>query len=127
MRAAMHMREPTPEPSHPRACRHSSHQIYKYFEEEWLCATWRKAWTDWARSAFDALWEKMLRNFPTTDNSTERLWIRYLKDCCRYIMFKRLDHELNHITNGYGNIKSCFLDMLELAERNAVQVPPPSL
>ena len=56
----------------------------------------------------------------TTNNATERFWIRYISDCCNYKMFKRIDFELNANINCYGDQPACLLDMLVLSERDSL-------
>lgn len=113
-------------------------EVIDYIEKNWMCKQWLLAWIDAGRAcAHDPVRAAMLRYFVTTDNSTERFWEFYLQFCCKFKMFKRVDYEINAITDFYGNLPkgTCLIDMLNLQDQNGTasrtvcactRAPPPS-
>ena len=93
-------------------------KIISYLEKEWLCEAWGSTWIDKGRHNADRTIAFILRHLAKTNNSQERVWLTYLAEVCRYVMFKRRDFEFNGITNAYGNRRSCLIDVLALTRRD---------
>ena len=62
-------------------------KIASYVESEWLCETWAACWTDIGRTSSDPALDMILRHMVTTNNATERFWIRYQDVACNHKMF----------------------------------------
>ena len=63
-------------------------KIASYIESEWLCETWAACWTDIGRTCSeDPVLDMVLRHMVTTNNATERFWIRYQDVACQHKMF----------------------------------------
>ena len=62
-------------------------KIASYIESEWLCETWAACWTDIGHTSSDPALDMILRHMVTTNNATERFWIRYQDVACNHKMF----------------------------------------